>query len=175
MPNEGDAPNTRISNSTLATATSPGVSRRRRRACRAGRRHDRQSEVRGRATRRSAVDHHRRDASRLVVDSKRRVSNPSQGDERWGVSARQPKTSARGAASGFLETNRIRGNTTYQANRREVVFDINDPTCSAAFERCLGRTVAHSFRDVATLTVEAARQRLSPDNTARKGHADETE
>lgn len=65
--------------------------------------------------------------------------------------------------------------TTYQANRREVVFDINDPACSAAFERCLGRTVAHSFRDVATLTVEAARQRLSSDNTARKGHADETE
>jgi hypothetical protein len=28
---------------------------------------------------------------------------------------------------------------------------------------------------IVTLTVEAARQRLRPDNTARKGHADETE
>jgi hypothetical protein len=51
--------------------------------------------------------------------------------------------------------------TIYQANRREVVFDINHPAFSAVFEALLGRTDAHSFDDVATLTVEAARQRLA--------------
>jgi uncharacterized protein (DUF302 family) len=51
--------------------------------------------------------------------------------------------------------------TIYQANRREVVFDVTHGAFSAAFEALLGRTDVGAFADVAPLTVEAARERLA--------------
>ena len=50
--------------------------------------------------------------------------------------------------------------TIYQANRREVVFDVTHGAFSAAFEALLGRTDVGAFADVAPLTLEAARERL---------------
>ena len=51
--------------------------------------------------------------------------------------------------------------TTYQANRREVEFDVSHAAFSAAFEELLGRTDVRAFADVAPLTAEAARDRLA--------------
>jgi len=41
--------------------------------------------------------------------------------------------------------------TIYQANRREVVFDVTHRAFSAAFETLLGRTDVGAFADVAPL------------------------
>jgi uncharacterized protein (DUF302 family) len=51
--------------------------------------------------------------------------------------------------------------TIYQANRREVVFDVTHAAFSAAFEALLGRTDVGAFADATTLTAEAARERLA--------------
>lgn len=50
--------------------------------------------------------------------------------------------------------------TIYQANRREVEFDVDHAAFSAAFEELLGRTDVSAFADTA-LTAEAARERLA--------------
>ncbi len=51
--------------------------------------------------------------------------------------------------------------TIYQANRREVEFDVDHAAFSAAFEELLGRTDVSAFADAARLTAEAARERLA--------------
>jgi hypothetical protein len=51
--------------------------------------------------------------------------------------------------------------TIYQANRREVEFDVTHAAFSAAFEALLGRTDVGAFADAAALTAEAARDRLA--------------
>ena len=51
--------------------------------------------------------------------------------------------------------------TIYQANRREVEFDVDHAAFSAAFEELLGRTDVSAFADAAPLTAEAARERLA--------------
>ena len=51
--------------------------------------------------------------------------------------------------------------TIYQANRREVEFDVTHAAFSAAFEALLGRTDVTAFADAAPLTAEAARERLA--------------
>jgi uncharacterized protein (DUF302 family) len=51
--------------------------------------------------------------------------------------------------------------TIYQADRREVEFDVSHAAFSAAFEELLGRTDVRAFADVAPLTAEAARDRLA--------------
>jgi hypothetical protein len=51
--------------------------------------------------------------------------------------------------------------TIYQANRREVVFDINIPRSRLRSRRCWDALTNTASTMSATLTVEAARQRLA--------------
>ncbi len=51
--------------------------------------------------------------------------------------------------------------TIYQADRREVEFDVTHAAFSAAFEKLLGRTDVRAFADVAPLPAEGARERLA--------------